>query len=313
MQALSVVGSWRVIAVRGLALLTLLCTAAFPVVGQTAVPAEGEMSLDAADSGADLEPDPEDVTTIKLGLGALAVPDFEGAKDHTLFPIPIIEIQNFHRFSLSFRGLTYALYHYENDEEDAFKKVEFRLEPALSPSVSRKEDNDFLFFTRGDSKYLRGLGDIDTGLDVGANIFLRTGPVATQLALRQEVAGGHSGFTARLGFGTRIPITPRTRLGVELATTWADASYMDAFFSIDRAQAFRSIYRRYDAGADFKDASFGLRLDHEITDRVSLLTAAQYTRLMGDAADSPIVTGPGGSRDQFTVLLGLTYSWRFGG
>ena len=253
----------------------------------------------------------EDVTTVKLGLGALAVPDFEGAKDHTLFPVPIIEVRNWHRFNLSFRGLSYLLYQYENDAESEFKKVEFRLEPGLSPSASRKEDNDFLFFTRGDSKYLRGLGDIDTGLDVGANLFLRTGPIATQLRLRKEVAGGHDGFTARLGVGTRIPFTPRTRLGMELASTWANDTYMDAFFSIDRGQAFHSIYRRYEADSGFKDGSFGLRLDHDFNDRVSLMAAAQYTRLFGDAADSPIVEGPGGSRDQFMVLLGLTYKWTF--
>ncbi len=251
-------------------------------------------------------------TTLKLGLGALVLPDFEGAKDHGLYPVPLLELNNWHRFSLSIRGLTYRLYEYKNDAESEFKKIEFRLEPALSPSVSRKEDNDFLFFTRGDSNYLRGLGDVDRGLDVGVNLFLRTGPVATRLALRQEVAGGHEGFTARLGFGTRIPFTPMTRLGIELATTWADEQYMDTFFSISHQQAYRSIYRLYNADGGFKDGSLGLQLEHDFNDRVSLVAAVQYTRLLGDAADSPLVEGPGGSDDQFTVLLGLTYKWTFG-
>lgn len=281
------------------------------------LPARGEEPEVAVDNdGADepmaaQEESRDDVTTVKLGLGALAVPDFEGAKDHSVFPIPIVEISNWHRFSLSFRGLSYRLYQYQNDAESEFKKVEFRLEPTLGPSASREEDNEFLFFTRGDSKYLRGLGDIDTGLDVGANLFLRTGPIATQLRLKKEVAGGHDGFTANLGVGTRIPFTPRTRLGMELATTWANDTYMDRFFSIDHRQAYRSIYHRYDADSGFKDGSFGMRLDHDFTDRVSLLALAQYTRLFGDAADSPIVEGPGGSRDQFTVMLGLTYKWTF--
>lgn len=289
--------------------LILACAVQSPARAQEA---EASAAKGAPDLPAEPpETTPDDATTVKLGLGALMVPDFEGAKDHTVFPVPILEVNNWHRFSLSFRGLTYLLYEYQNDAESEFKKVEFRLEPALGVSASRKEDNEFLFFTRGDSNYLRGLGDVDTGLDVGANLFLRTGPVATRLQLRQEVAGGHDGFTARLGFGTRIPFTPQTRLGVELATTWADDAYMDAFFSIDRRQAHRSIYRRYDASSGFKDGSVGLRLDHEFNDRIGLLAAAQYTRLIGDAADSPIVQGPGGSRDQFTVLLGLTYKWTF--
>ena len=89
---------------------------------------------------------------------------------------------------------------------------------------------------------------------------------------------------------------------------------MDAFFSIDRRQAFRSIYSRYDADAGFKDAGIGIRFDHEFTDRVALLAALRYARLIGDAADSPIVEGPGGSRPihravrnhVFVALRGLT-------
>lgn len=254
----------------------------------------------------------DSVTTVSLGVGGLVLPDFEGAKDHSVFPVPIIEVRNFHRFNLSLRGLSYQLYRWENGAESEFKKIALRIEPALNPSASREEDNDFLFFTRGDSRYLRGLGDVDTGLDAGVDTYLRTGPVQTRLSLRQEIAGGHGGFTAQLGLGARIPFSERTRLGIEASTTWANDTYMDAFFSIDRRQAFRSIYNRYDADAGFKDAGIGIRFDHEFTDRVALLTALRYTRLIGDAADSPIVEGPGGSEDQFTALFGLTYSWRFG-
>jgi len=255
----------------------------------------------------------DDVTTLRLGVGALVSPDFEGAKDYGIYPLPVIEVSNWHKFNLSFRGLSYTLLQFENDAESEFKKVEFRLSPAISPSASRKGDGESLFSTRGSNKYLRGLTDVDVGVDVGADVFFRTGPVATQLVLRQEVAGGHEGFTAKLSLGTRIPFTPRTRLGMEVGTTWADDDYMDAFFSVDHREAWRSIYRPYEADAGFKDAFVGMRFDHDFTDRVGLLAALRYSRLMGDAADSPIVEGPGGSRDQFTFVLGLTYKWTFGG
>ena len=284
--------------------LALLMVVAFATSASADAPDSGDSTT--TDNGAR-----DDVTTVRLGLGGLALPDFEGAKDYSVFPVPIVEISNWHRFNLSFRGLSYQLYRYRNDAESEFKKIEFRLEPMIRPSASRKEDSEFLFFTRGDNHYLRGLGDIDTGLDVGANLFLRTGPVAAQLELRQEIAGGHEGFTAKLGLGTRIPFSERTRLGIEAATTWANDTYMDAFFSIDRRQAYRSIYHHYDANADFKDASLGLRLDYDFNDRVSLISMLRYSRLLGDAADSPIVEGPGGSADQFTALVGLTYRWTF--
>lgn len=291
-----------------LALLLIAAPVVIPAVAQEAGPVESTgpaATVDMPEMGA------EDLTTVRLGIGGLVLPDFEGAKDHSVFPVPILEIRNWHRFNLSLRGLSYSLYRYQNEEVSEFKKIELRLEPTLSPSASREEDNDFLFFSRGDSRYLRGLGDVDTGLDVGADLTLRTGPVQTRLSLRKEIAGGHDGFTAQLGLGTRIPFSERTRLGIEAATTWADDTYMDAFFSIDRRQAYRSIYHRYEADAGFKDASLALRLDHDFTDRVSLMSVVQYKHLLGDAADSPIVEGPGGSEDQFTALFGLTYKWTF--
>ena len=257
--------------------------------------------------------DIDDLTTVRLGIGMLISPDFEGSKDYGVYPLPAIQVNNWHRFNLSFRGLSYTLLNFENDATSEFRKVQFRLSPAISPSSSRQGDGNSIFSSRGKNKYLRGLSDVDTGLDVGADLFFRTGPIATQLVLRQEVAGGHDGFTARISAGTLIPFTPRTRLGAEVGSTWADSDYMDAFFSVNHYESWRSIYRPYDADAGFKDAFVGLRLDYDITDRVGLFSAMRYSRLIGDAAGSPIVEGPGGSRDQATFFLGLTYKWTFGG
>ena len=221
-------------------------------------------------------PQPEDIddlTTVRLGVGMLVTPDFEGSKDYGIYPLPIIQVNNWHKFNLSFRGLSYPLLNFENDATSEFRKVQFRLSPAISPSSSRNSDGNAIFSSRKDNKYLRGLSDVDRGLDVGADVFLRTGPIATQLVLRQEVAGGHDGFTARVSVGTQIPFSPKTRLGVEIGSTWADSDYMDAFFSVDRYEAWRSIYRPYDASAGFKDAFVGMRLDYDITERVGIFSA----------------------------------------
>mgnify|MGYP005855455305 CR=1 FL=1 len=248
-------------------------------------------------------------TTIRLGLGAIYLPDFEGAKDSSAYALPLLEIRNWHRFDLTIRGLSYRLYTYKNDATDPFRKLEFRFEPALSPSTRREEDIQFLFYSSGKNKYLRGLGDIDTGLDLGTNLFLRTGPIATRLNLRQEVAGGHGGFTAELGLGTRIPLAPNTSLAIEATTTYANDTYMDAFFSINHKQARRSIYHPYQASAGFKNAGAALSLLHDFNNHLALFAITSYSHLLGDAADSPLIKGPGGTQDQFTALIGLTYTW----
>ena len=47
---------------------------------------------------------------------------------------------------------------------------------------------------------------------------------------------------------------------------------------------------------------------YPMTDRVSIVALTTYSRLLGDAADSPLVSSEG-SADQLSAMLGLSYRW----
>jgi outer membrane scaffolding protein for murein synthesis (MipA/OmpV family) len=61
----------------------------------------------------------------------------------------------------------------------------------------------------------------------------------------------------------------------------------------------------FDADAGFKDVFLEVGLKAELDANWSLRGNLRYSRLIGDAADSPIVE----TEDQFTGLVGLSYKF----
>ena len=236
-------------------------------------------------------------TRVMLGIGGAFVPEFEGAEDNEFRPVPIVSIQNFHGFNLSVDGLTYNLVEL-GGRAQGWSVV---AGPLVGLADSRDQD---------DSDALDGLGDVDFGVDLGLFSRATYGPVMLNLAVTQEVADGHGGLLATIGAGTRVPVTDRLSLAPMVSTTWADDSYMDSFFGVDPGQSAASGLDPFDAGAGFKDISLQLGSTYRVTDTIALRGSVGYSRLVGDAADSPIVRD-NGSADQFRALLGVSYQFSF--
>jgi outer membrane scaffolding protein for murein synthesis (MipA/OmpV family) len=81
---------------------------------------------------------------------------------------------------------------------------------------------------------------------------------------------------------------------------------MDSFFGIDGAQSAASGLEPFEAEAGLKDVGLSLRLNYGLTERWSILASGEYRRLLGDAADSPIVADEG-SADQLQSFVALGY------
>lgn len=242
---------------------------------------------------------------VTAGAGVIVTPDFEGAKDYSISAAPVIGVENLYGFNLSIMdGLSYNLYSYENEETGLF----FAFRPSINLAASRDKNGGNIFSSE-ENKHLKGLGEVDSGIDVGGVIEVGYGPLMSSLAVNQEVAGGHSGLTATWEVGAMMPVSQDAMISLNISTTWADEDYMQSFFGITQRQATRSVYNQFDAEAGFKDVSVGLMGEYRLTKNVTMLGTVGYTRLLGTAADSPIVRGDGGSEDQFFSMIGLTYSW----
>ncbi|HSA82816.1 MAG TPA: MipA/OmpV family protein, partial [Geminicoccaceae bacterium] len=78
--------------------------------------------------------------------------------------------------------------------------------------------------------------------------------------------------------------------------------YMSSYFGIDAADAARSGLDQFNADEGFKDVSVGGALTYRY-DRLSVSLLANYARLIGDAADSPVVDDAGDENQFFGGAL----------
>jgi outer membrane scaffolding protein for murein synthesis (MipA/OmpV family) len=80
--------------------------------------------------------------------------------------------------------------------------------------------------------------------------------------------------------------------------TLADARYEQSYFGIDPAQSARSGRPVYRPGGGVEGVGVGATLIVPITQKIAVTAVVGYTRLLGDAARSPIVRGGVGSPNQ---------------
>lgn len=150
------------------------------------------------------------------------------------------------------------------------------------------------------------------GLTIEAGAFAQ---VALTPALRVRVEGrkgltGHKGwagelsadYIAREGDDWLFSIGPRVTLG--------DAKYQRAYFGVSPAAAMSSGLRAYDPGGGVQSVGVAAGYLRQLSRRWGLATYLRYDHLMGDAADSPVISGFG-SRSQASA--GVAVSYTFGG
>lgn len=235
-----------------------------------------------------------------LSVGGFAgfAPAYEGSDEFDLVGYPLIVPRYYGPgydpnapARVTFRGL-------DDVRVTALRLGGLDLGPVVGYNLGRDENL---------SARLGGLGDVDGGFTAGAFAAYRLEPFFVDVALNKQITGDDTGYTIRFGGGVEQRVSERLTASAYLNSSYASDDYMDAYFSISPAQAGLSTAGLgiYDAGAGFKDVGIDLGLDYRVTDRVTLRTRAGYSRLLQDAAASPVVT----SRDQFSGGLGMTYTF----
>ena len=131
--------------------------------------------------------------------------------------------------------------------------------------------------------------------------------------LRAEVRkglGGHKGLIANLGADFVVRDGDDWLFSIGPRMTVADDNYHDAYFSVAPEDSGPSGLPAYNAGGGIQSVGATAGYLQQLNERWGLYSYAKYDRLIGDAADSPIVRELG-SRNQFSGGVALTYT--FGG
>jgi outer membrane protein len=234
---------------------------------------------------------------LSIGLGAAYAPDYEGSDDYQGVPLWNLRLGN--------------LYHPE---------TYVRLFTTRLDSNFLADDHWRLGIV---SQFRPDYGDVDDGRVSRLNTpsdSLQTGVVLGYdfwSGLRQDAVIELEG-TYDLLHGNGSLVTPRARLnvplsggltlGAQVSGSWASEDYMSNRFGISGGDAGRSGLSRFDADEGFKDTTLSASLTYALTDNWSTTVLGAYRRLLGDAADSPIVDDRG---DENQFALGALVNYRF--
>ncbi len=227
-----------------------------------------------------------------LGLGVGMRPAYEGASDKKTRLMPNINL--FYGDTLFLTGMTAGANLLKHTTAQG-------LGISAGPLLGLRRGRD-----EGDNAALTGLGDIDRSLDAGAFVRLRKGGWQARADVRKDVSNGDGGTTVNLSGGYGMPVAQGLRLRANLDATWASTAYMNTFFGISATQSANSGLAQYDAGSGFKSVGASLMADYAFTREWGGFASLRYKRLVGAAADSPIVANFG-SESQVTTSVGLKY------
>lgn len=220
---------------------------------------------------------------ITLGAGGVYAPAYEGDDAYRLSIVPNVEVSYGDRFDASFQnGARYRL----------VNTPALRLGPIGRVKFSRAEDGQQTFAVGGeDTDDLRGLGDVDTSIELGLFAEYEVSNLTLTAEARQAVSG-HEGWVADLGarwrgrsemFGRGVSWSagPRAR--------FVGDEYNEAYFGVNALQAAASGLAVFDAAGGLHSYGFGASAVTPLTaeGQWALVAIAGYDVLAGDAADSP--------------------------
>lgn len=238
---------------------------------------------------------------LTLGVGGKVSPDYEGSDDYEGTPLPLIDLSWKDKVSIgTLGGPGVKVNFFEIKGPTPNDKLTFST-TARYGGGRDQDDNDALV----------GLGDIDGGVTLGLGADYQYQDFGISLAVNHDVTGDRDGTTVKAGLHYSVKVgLPRTKLTLGTDMTWADDEYMGNIFGISAAQSATSRrgFGAFDASSGIKDVGVSAKLMHRWDENIGILGQVGYSRLLGDAADSPIVDEDGDA-GQFSALIGISYSW----
>lgn len=244
---------------------------------------------------------------VQVGVGVGLAPDYDGSDDYEVFPLPLIQ-GSVAGIDIQPRPAGAAL----DFIPDGDGMVSFDLGPVVRIRSGRTGDIE--------DPVVAAAGELDTAVEIGpsagvsySGLLNPFDSISLGVDARWDVAGAHEGFTMSPSISYFTPVSRGAAVNLSLSAEYADESFQDYYFSVTPGQALASGLPAYDADAGFNSVGATLLgafdLDGDITNGgLALFAIGGYSRLIGDAADSPFVAQRGDA-DQWLVGAGVGYTF----
>ena len=225
-------------------------------------------------------------TVVRAGLVAIGGARYQGASEGRVLVVPGITVQMANGFFVDpINGLGVA-FSASND---------LQYGPRATVETGRSTEDT-----------LPGFDKLKARLNPGAFANYKIGDRLTlKSALRLGVGDGGKGSVLNLGAAYRIYQAGPVVVTVNGSVKYANSSYQQSYFGVSAAQSAASGLKAFQPAAGFNTAQLGLAAGFPLSERVYAFSGLSLQRLLGDAANSPIVQ----KKQQVTGFLGAVYSF----
>lgn len=253
----------------------------------------GKSYADALDIPSSAEPKtaPASGDSLVVGAGVAYVPEYAGADKNRVVAMPFLE-RTFDNgaFISTMRGAGF---------QTTVEGV--NLSAALTYGGGRKDHKT----TFSGSNALKGMGDIDGSVQAVLGVSYKLGDVGLSLSTTQNLGHRDNGATYALGAGMPLYTSASDQIGFKASAVYGDNKHAQTYFGVTALQSANSGYKPYTAKAGFESVSAGVSWNHVIDKTWSVQTAVGVSRLLSDAADSPLT-----KRKTTPVLMtGISYKF----
>jgi MipA family protein len=163
------------------------------------------------------------------------------------------------------------------------------------------------------SPSLNGLGNVGATLQLGGYADYWAVPWLRMRVEGMQGFGAATGLTANFMMDAVVPLSPALTLSGGPRARVDTATAENPYFSVNQAQSIASGLPTYNAGGGWQAVGAGTQVKYRINPTWATYSFVEYDKLVGSTAASPIVSGLGGSINQWSFGLGLTYSFAMGG
>lgn len=232
---------------------------------------------------------------VTLGGYGGAAPVFPGSSNYSFAFRPIIDI--YHAGTREWLTLP----------TDAFSFTLYQ-----TPNFRAGLAGDFLWNRNrsDDNSALHGLHNIDYTLEGGVFAEYYPAPfLRTRVELLQGVTGA-DGFVANLMADYIFHLDQRWEFTAGPRLQFADTQYVSTFYSISGSESVLSGLPPFHASGGLNSAGVDATARYDVNENLSVRAFADWQRLAGDAADSPLVRFKG-SADQFQFGIGAAYRFAY--
>jgi len=243
-----------------------------------------------------------DQLTIGFGLGM--APDYEGSDDYRLQPGGVVQ-GRVSGIEFQMRGLNL----YTDLVPDApGSKVRFILGPVVQLRLERNDEID--------DPRVAQLGKRKTAFEVGANVgvsfrgvLIPPASLSVELAYLRDVTNAHDSYTLTPSVALSSPLSQRSFARLGVSADYVGAGFARTYYDVAPGNLLAPFSTN---SGGWKSTSVSLLLTRDLggdpRKGLGLFGIANYKRMLGKFADSPVVRDAGSANQAFAVA-GLSYSF----